>query len=121
MTDALYVAGDVLLLVASFVMLAFAVLFNRWARWEATETGRHMMRFALIFLAVLLVGAGGVVLTPEYTLRPYARVVVYAALVVEVAGRIRLLYRAQRPRKVDRSDREAAEGSDAGGEPAGRR
>jgi hypothetical protein len=88
------VIGDVLLIVSAVLATGFIGVYHWSAVWWRSSDGRHVMGFMAVLAALLDLGVVRIVIgAPAWFL--WLRLVVFVAVPVLLAQRLRILVRAQ--------------------------
>lgn len=95
-SEVLFAAGDVLLVVAGVLLTLFLALFHWKVDWRASPMGRNIMHLMGSLWACYLLIILPRVFGPEYLGREVLRIFVYASLCWAIFQRGRLLLMAQR-------------------------
>lgn len=75
--DAIYLAGDIVLLTAIPALALFVAYYYFGSPWRSLLVGRSLMYFAISLLAIIAVVALSVWLGPTYFLREWVRLLSY--------------------------------------------
>lgn len=101
-------AGSVLILVGAVLSLACVGVYQVWARWWETSSGRHLFSFMAVIAAAMTLMAYRVITSGHFSVPvesgvwPVIRFAVLAAIDWVLAWRLVLIVRAQLGKRRER-------------------
>lgn len=101
-------AGSVLILVGAVLSLACVGVYQVWARWWETSSGRHLFSFMAVFAVVItlsayrLITSGHFAVPAEPGVWPVIRLLAFAAIDWVLAWRLVLIVGAQMRKRRER-------------------